>query len=471
VLEPAHEAIFRAWPRLAEWLKKNKAFMLWRQRLRAAITEWEYRKREVDALLRGAALVEAVDWFEKHEGELNDDERQYIAASLARHERRRRWKIIAFAALTITVLVFIAATAYDAYYRLNNLGIVEITQNGPSTANAVSAPTGVSLFRINDRGTKEPIAVKEGVPSSISLAKGLYYLQIKYDQYAFRYTFEIEGYWKHYVHPVHIIIDLDKVTPRLLKDMLAVPGGMFLSGPPFNLQQQNISAFYIDRYETTNKDYQEFLDYMDVHPVDHDVHYNQEPDYKKLPGGHRPPLWGDPYYSRFSGKASQPVIDVDWYDAFAYCAWRGKRLPTELEWEKAASWSEKERTKRIYPWGDNAFEIDIKANTLETWRHNPEGRQTQEVGKYPQGVSPYGLHDMAGNVFEWIDSWYDRPTLDLQSEKISGKMVKWRTLKQGLKGGAFGHDARDAQSFVTFHPEMIERQMEYGFRCAISSSQ
>ncbi|MBH0205069.1 MAG: formylglycine-generating enzyme family protein, partial [Nitrospira sp.] len=131
-----------------------------------------------------------------------------------------------------------------------------------------------------------------------------------------------------------------------------------------------LDSYLIDKYEISNRDYGDFM---------------------RTTGHGGPAYWDDP---RLNGP-TQPVVGVNWYDARAYCEYRGKRLPTEAEWEKAARGPD----GNLYPWG-NDFD-PAKAN----YGKNHDG--TRPVDSYPDGVSYYGLHNMAGNAFEWVLDWYD----------------------------------------------------------------
>jgi sulfatase modifying factor 1 len=137
-----------------------------------------------------------------------------------------------------------------------------------------------------------------------------------------------------------------------------------------------LDAFYIDKYEITNAQYKRFLDET----------------------GHTPPLyWNNDLYN----KPDQAVMAVNWEDAAAYARWAGKRLPTEAEWEKAARGAD----GRIWPWGNQWDPTMLNANDVGA----VDGYvYTAPVGSYPQGVSPYGIHDMAGNIWEWTADWYDK---------------------------------------------------------------
>jgi formylglycine-generating enzyme required for sulfatase activity len=164
-------------------------------------------------------------------------------------------------------------------------------------------------------------------------------------------------------------------------EMVLIPGGEFVLGTTekdstaYPQQKMNLPAFWIDKYEVTNK---QFLDFAI------EKSYSGE-------GAKE----GKDWRSFFTpDKALHPVLYITWNDAKAYCEGQGKRLPTEFEWEKAARGAEGFR----YPWGNN-WETG-KSNTYETGT-----RQTTEIGSSGD-VSPYGAQDMLGNVQEWTGSWY-----------------------------------------------------------------
>ena len=131
-----------------------------------------------------------------------------------------------------------------------------------------------------------------------------------------------------------------------------------------------LDGFFIDKYETSNKQYSQFM---------------------KSTGHPGPAYWDDPRLN----KPNQPVVGVNWFDAKVFCEYAGKRLPTESEWERAARGPHGLR----YPWG----------NTLDPAKANFGNNfdSTLPVNSLPEGSSPYGLHHMAGNVFEWVQDWYD----------------------------------------------------------------
>jgi formylglycine-generating enzyme required for sulfatase activity len=154
-------------------------------------------------------------------------------------------------------------------------------------------------------------------------------------------------------------------------EMVTIPAGRFVLGSddPNALPERhlNLPAFEIDKYEVTKAQYFQFVEET----------------------GHNAP-WG----TYPAEQADYAVTNVSWEDAKAYCEWAGKRLPSEAEWEKAARGTD----GQLYPWGNEWR--DRLANTKESGAGG-----VMPVGSYPDGVSPYGVEDMAGNVWEWVEDW------------------------------------------------------------------
>ncbi|HMF57215.1 MAG TPA: SUMF1/EgtB/PvdO family nonheme iron enzyme [Pyrinomonadaceae bacterium] len=227
--------------------------------------------------------------------------------------------------------------------------------------------------------------------------------------------------------------------------MLLVAAGEFVMGDDNHQPDESpahklsLPDFYIDRTEVTNEQYKKFCD-----------------------ATHRPyptnPWWDDHY---FAGSPKAPVLGVNFDDAAAYAKWAGKRLPTEVEWEKAASWDAAAQTKRQYPWGDSP----------DTARANMGGtRRTTNVGNFSSGASPYGVMDMAGNVAEWVDSFYQA------YEGSQASSPDFGTQNRVVRGGTYKGDAADARTTRRLYhpPELNENEKKnraflIGFRCAISA--
>ena len=162
-----------------------------------------------------------------------------------------------------------------------------------------------------------------------------------------------------------------------------------------------------------------------------------------------------------SGKEDHPVVMIFWDDAVAYCEWAGLRLPTEAEWEKAASWDAMRRNKRIYPWGD---EWDASRCN---WRGGDKSYTTKVGAFSPAGDSPCGCADMAGNVWEWVADWYDS---DYYGRSTSRNPAgPYRGEYRVLRGGSWDYDPlllRSANRNM-YRPDAA--LLGRGFRCARSS--
>lgn len=154
----------------------------------------------------------------------------------------------------------------------------------------------------------------------------------------------------------------------------------------------------------------------------------------------------------------EPVTNVSYYEADAYAKWAGKRLPTEAEWEKAASWNDELGRKTRYPWGDENPTPE-RANLLESHLWSP-----CRIGSYPEGRSWYGCHQMLGDVWEWTSSEYG-PYPGFRS-RFSEYTDKWMINQKVLKGGSFATPFNQIRNSYRNYFKPHERILFAGFRCA-----
>jgi formylglycine-generating enzyme required for sulfatase activity len=226
-------------------------------------------------------------------------------------------------------------------------------------------------------------------------------------------------------------------APSVTDAMADVPAGPFTMGsdkgkpnaaPP---HQVDVPAFKIDKYDVVNVDFDTFVKATG---------YQTDAEKNKASR-----TWRDEYGA---GKENHPVVRVTYNDAVAYCKWLGKRLPTEAEWEKAARGPQ----DYTYPWGNewDASKANVKASGL---------RGTSVVGSYPP--NDYGLFDMAGNVWQWTDSWYQAYPGNTTADPFYGEKYKV------IRGGGW---FEEPDLVVTYERNAADPNItandDLGFRCA-----
>ena len=241
--------------------------------------------------------------------------------------------------------------------------------------------------------------------------------------------------------------------PEGLSDMTRVPAGTFImgsnNGPEDERPQHKVSLaeFFIDRNQLTNTEFARFLNIKGTRARDGQRWYDTDDGDARIHrhGGNWRP---DP------GHENNPVMEVSWYGAVAYCRWLSKRLPTEAEWEKAARGTD----ARKFPWG-NEVPDRTRAHFGAGWN------DLIPVGGLPAGASPFGALDMAGNGWEWVSSAYRTYPYDSSDGREDLDTLHVR----GTRGG--GHDSPASEMTTTERGQNVSRNPRsghhnVGFRCA-----
>ena len=229
--------------------------------------------------------------------------------------------------------------------------------------------------------------------------------------------------------------------------MVLVAAGEFTMGSDADGEESKpahkitLPAYYIDKTEVTNGEYKKFCDATG----------------KTYPPN---PILEKDYFIK---RPAAPVVGVSFADAKAYAAWAGKRLPTEAEWEKAASWDETAQSKRAFPWGDAFQKTSVAFGTS----------QISDVGKFSGGASACGAFDMAGNVLEWVDAFFQPYPGGTSTNAEFGEK------NRVVRGGHFG--SKSSESLKTtkriyVSPDIASGEDDeklvaaiIGFRCAVSA--
>jgi len=243
---------------------------------------------------------------------------------------------------------------------------------------------------------------------------------------------------------LNMLVGSVKVSEKDGMKLFYVPAGEFTMGSDNGDDNEKpvhvvlMDAFWIDQTEITNDMYA-----LCVKDGACDAPGSKE-------SLTRPTYYGEAEYN------SYPVIFVDWNRAKTYCQWAGRRLPTEAEWEKAARGTE----SFVYPWG-NAMPDKYLLN------YNDFIGDTTEVGIYPNGASPYGALDMAGNVWEWVNDWFAPDYY--QNSAVSNPLGPSTGRTHVLRGGSWNlNEALVRSTYRGTHPS--EPNLAIGFRCAMDAN-
>ncbi len=247
----------------------------------------------------------------------------------------------------------------------------------------------------------------------------------------------------------------------LAQTLIEIPSGEFIMGSDRQQAQDNERAshriylenYQIDQYPVTNGQY---ADFIKTGGYDNPHYWSQAGWQWRIEQQITQPL----YWRADPSWVNHPVCGVSYYEAEAYAKFVGKRLPTEAEWEKAASWDASNQAQRLYPWGDHFPDATL-------CNHNYLFGQTSPVNHYPAGKSAYGCYDMLGNVWEWTASWF-APYPNFQPYPYKGySQVYFDQQHRVLRGGSWATGPWGLRNSFRnwYHPWV--RQILAGFRCAV----
>ncbi|MCX5722632.1 MAG: SUMF1/EgtB/PvdO family nonheme iron enzyme [Nitrospirae bacterium] len=220
--------------------------------------------------------------------------------------------------------------------------------------------------------------------------------------------------------------------------MMLVPAGEFTMGSDKGDDDEQpvhrvfLDSFYMDKFEVTNGRFAKFVEAIQSEPP-----------------------WGFADKETPVVRSDRPVRWVNWMEAFGYCLWAGKRLPTEAEWEKAARGTD----GRVYPWGNDQ---PTAAHAVFGLKEGAD--MVAPIGNRDKGKSPYGVHDLAGNLYEWVTDWYDEQFYT-KNPAINPRGPVEGTAKVQRGGSYINNSYRLRSSFRT-KGDPTEHDPNVGFRCA-----
>lgn len=256
------------------------------------------------------------------------------------------------------------------------------------------------------------------------------------------------------------------------REVVPIPAGSLSMGSETSepaeapVHRVALSSFAVDRFEVTNAEFAALVAAAGytTDPERSGAGWHWDGHWREVKGTD----WRHPRGpgSSIEGLERHPVVQVSWNDARAFCHWRGARLPTEAEWERAARGD----GGRTYPWGDapprdgSGYRASYGSDDCCRADAGDGYLYTAPVGSFPRGRSPFGVDDLAGNVWEWVEDWFDptfyrrSPAVDPLNRNPSGVKV--------IRGGGWGNDAWGLRATLRHaNPPDMGLSM-VGFRCA-----
>ncbi|NMJ86478.1 MAG: ergothioneine biosynthesis protein EgtB [Thaumarchaeota archaeon] len=327
---------------------------------------------------------------------------------------------------------------------------------------------------------KEVISFLKNVESSNQVLEELEYDIMLANNHEMQHQelmiYDLQHYFQHFPDPEDnykpITIRRSQRNPEKPTGMVQIPGGIYelgFNGKGFCYDNEvpehkvYLYPFKIDIAPITNGEYMKFIE--DGGYEEFRYWLADGWDIIKEEGWKAPLYWvreDDKWMKKdFRGYCEidpdEPVNNVSYYEADAYARWTGKRLPTEAEWEKAASWNEDMQRKTLYPWGDEK-PIAKYSNLLESYIWAPT-----KIGSYPKGSSYYGCHQMIGDVWEWTSSEYI--LYPRFKSKFSEYTDKWVINQKVVRGGSFATPVNQIRNSYRNYFRPNDRILFAGFRC------
>ena len=342
------------------------------------------------------------------------------------------------------------------------------------------APDGI-LFNLTEVTTANAAARAEGIKAALASP------QLSRPRPRVKLPWQLNTRGLPLIETWEQLQGIEELPPRILwvkdqKEMALVAAGPFMMGTT-EAQTQQLKGWLKEDYlaaempqrQVTLPDY-----YMDVTPVTHEEYarFLADNPQQAVPTGElplsQPHAWDEKQRQPPDAVRHHPVVLVDWHSAVAYARWAGKALPSEEQWEKGARGSD----GRIYPWGDqwdrqrcnsaerhHGGEFENVAAWWDWWKPIRDAKETpglfsSPVGIYAAGASPYGLLDMAGNVWEWCDAWFEAyPGSQAQHEDF-GRQYRV------VRGGSWRNDRINLRCAYRVRYQPQSRDSNVGFRCA-----